>query len=157
MIQSSIRIKAALKRRVLRAIDFQPALKASVYRKDKELTLRSEKISVYSESSLLSIPDPRNGQLVGHFFQEREILRLLDVILEPHQGFVYDKDGNLVSESTTWNSCFANICFPWRPGRAITNLKVSNAIPLTSNSYWHWLEVQLERHERLCIRIPILH
>ena len=87
----------------------------------------------------MEIPDPRNGQLVGHYFQEREVLRIFDVVLEPRQGFVYDKKGSLVTESTSWNSYYAYLCFPWTPRRFIPALKVDNAIPLTSNSYWHWL------------------
>jgi hypothetical protein len=139
MRQNAIRIRAAAKRRFLKVINFQPALVTSIYRKEGESRITSEQVSKYTKSSFIEIPDPRNGQLVGHYFQEREVLRLFDVVLEPRQGFVYDKNGFLVAESTSWNSYFAYLCFPWTPRRFIPDLKIDNAIPLASNSYWHWL------------------
>jgi hypothetical protein len=139
MKQSFLRVKMRVKREVMRATGFNPNQIVSIERKERTPSIQHEKIKCYSTPTLLEIFDPRSQKMRGHYFQERNAYLVKDVILEPKQGLVFSKHGELVEESTSWPPSFLYNSFPWNPQRLISRLHVSTAIFLPGTAFGHWL------------------
>jgi capsular polysaccharide biosynthesis protein len=74
-----------------------------------------------------------------HFYEARDLQILSNVILEPKHGLIFTSSGSLVIESTPWGHLHAYNSFPWNRMAHVSKLRVSSAIYVTSNSYYHWL------------------
>ena len=86
----------------------------------------------------LTINDPRSKLDVGHFFNSRAIRKTHNVVLEPFQALIYTKEGQLLSESTSWPIANVLISYPWLP-KGARRLDIDAGVPLSSNSFYHWL------------------
>jgi len=139
MKQGLLRAKMRVKRQVIRAAGFNPNEIVSLVRKEKAPSIQCEILKCYSTPTMLEIFDPRSQKVRGHYFQERNAYLLKDVILEPKQGLVFSKLGELIEESTSWPPTFLYNSFPWNPQRLIPRLHVPTAIFLPGTAFGHWL------------------
>lgn len=139
MKQGLLRAKMRVKRQVIRATGFNPKKIVSIVRKEKTPSIQCEILKCYSTPTMLEIFDPRSQRVRGHYFQERNAYLLKDVILEPKQGLVFSKLGELIEESTSWPPTFLYNSFPWNPQRHIPRLRVPTAIFLPGTAFGHWL------------------
>lgn len=128
-----------LKRIALSALGNSPGRVTSLAREENLVEVQAEVLSVYSPGKLQEIFDPRSKLVRGHYFQERKVVRIYDVIVETKQGVVYSQDGKLLRESTCWPPFQFYNSFPWNPGSNYLELKVDDAVILSSSSYGHWL------------------
>jgi len=135
----NLRKKLFLKRKLMRAAGFNPKTFTSLDRLERRTDVNFEKICEYSPSFTLEIQDPRNGRIQGHYFQNRDVNILKDIIIEPTQGFVYSNQGNLIQESTTWPNLHAYNSYPWRPTGRTRFLNVEQGISVSSSPFYHWL------------------
>lgn len=139
MKQNLLRAELKIKRQIIRAVGFNPNKIVSLERREKPSSISYEILEKHSDPEVLEIFDPRSQKVTGHYFQARNAYLLKDVILEPKQGLVYSKLGELVEESTSWPSSFLYNSFPWNPKRQITRLEINSAIFLPSSAFGHWL------------------
>ncbi len=135
-----IRRRLFLKRKLSKLFGFSPDFTTSVYRSEKPLTIESEYLGNYSSASTLTSFDFRSNRERVHSFNERNFFLLKNVILEPHQGLVWDSGGRFIEESTNYPIHQLYNTFPWNPRRELKNeLNDGVHLYLTSNGYWHWL------------------
>jgi len=139
MRTNSLRAKMLLKRKLLQSLRFNPFNSISIHDREKPSNVEKEFIASYSASSSHEETDIRNGRIRGHYFAERNIYKLKNVILEPRQGILYSQSGNLITESTTWNPLHQYLSFPWNFKNVSRFLELDEAIILSSNPYGHWL------------------
>jgi len=128
-----------LKRELVRIFRYHPHNFTSIVRGEKKPFSSVEKIGKYSKALTVEVIDPRSGSIRGHYFNQRDIYRAQDVILEPRQGLIYSSDGKLISESTNWSTSNLYESFPWNPRNIRRKLDVELAINLTSSAFGHWL------------------
>ena len=128
-----------MKRKLLQSLRFKPFNSISIHDREKPSIISKEFLASYSDSSFQEGVDIRNGQKRGHYFAERNVYRLKNVVLEPRQGILYSEFGNLIAESTTWNPLHQYLSFPWNFKKVSKFLKLDEAIILSSNPYGHWL------------------
>ena len=134
-----LRLKLRVKRELLRKIRYYPNNFISIYRAEKKPISFAEKVENYSQIVIQEIYDPRSERMMGHLFNPRDIFKLTNVIIEPNQGLIYSKDGQLISESTNWTTSNLYESFPWNPRKTIKKVKLNDVINLTSNAFGHWL------------------
>ena len=139
MKQRLVRAIAKARRTGVSILNYDPKRFTSLVRLEKEPEINFDELGVYSEPRVIEISDPRNGRNTGHYFQERKVYLLKDVILEPRQGLVFSPNGNLIKESTVWDPYVSHHFFPWNPGKTKVLDINQNAIFISSNSYYHWL------------------
>ena len=139
MNQFRVKAESFIRRRVIQAVGINPENSISLHRLERPIEVDYDLLNEYSGSKLVEIPDPRNGIVLGHYYQKRSIYQLKNVILEPRQGLVYSEQGKLIRESTQWHHYVSNYFFPWKPSKRIRSLNVKLAISMTCNPYWHWL------------------
>lgn len=139
MNQLGVRGKAFLRRKAAHAIGYLPQRAVSLERQERPTEIDFDILGMYSRSESLEIYDPRTKNLKGHFFQQRDMYLLRNVILEPRQGLVYSEFGNLIKESTQWNPYVSYNTFPWNPDGKVNSTNLESAIYISSNTYWHWL------------------
>ena len=135
----NVRVLAFAKRLGLRALRFREVAVVSLIRQERRQSVLFEILDNYSKRVILEFIDPRSDTLRGHYFHPRNIYRLFDITLEPKQGLIYTARGDLLDDSTSWESIRVYNSFPWNPGTRIPKAEVRDAIILTSNSYYHWL------------------
>ena len=128
-----------LKRKLGQSLRFKPFNSISIHDREKPSNIAKEFIANYSASSSHEETDIRNGQKRGHYFAERNIYKVRNVIVEPRQGILYTQSGNLIIESTTWNPLHQYFSFPWNFKKFSKFLELEEAIILSSNPYGHWL------------------
>lgn len=128
-----------LKRKALSSLGYWPGRVTSLSREENLVDIRVEVLNVYSPGLVQEIFDPRSNQLKGHYFQERKVVKIYNVVVEPKQGVIYSQDGKLIRESTCWPPYQFYNSFPWNPGPKYSKLEVDNGVILSSNSYGHWL------------------
>jgi hypothetical protein len=134
-----LRIKMFLKRKILRLFGFKPFVIASIHNYEKPANALAQRAFRYSESIVHKGIDVRNERSKGHFFVERNGYKISDVILEPKQGILYNQNGELIIESTSWSALHQYVSFPWNPRKIRKTLNTENGIILSSNPYGHWL------------------
>jgi len=139
MKTTTLRRRLFLKRTILRIVGFRPNNFTSIERLEKPSGVRSEYVCPYSEDSSVEIYDPRSQRVKKHFYEARDLQILSDVILEPKHGLIFTSSGSLVIESTPWSHLHAYNSFPWNRMSHVSKIRVSSAIYVTSNSYYHWL------------------
>jgi hypothetical protein len=139
MRQFLLRAHAHIKRRLVALFAYSPQKAVSVTREEKASEIISENLSTFSSERIEVVYDPRCGVEKTHIFEARHCFRLEDVILEPLQGLIYSKFGNLVKESTPWNPYVLYHTFPWNSDRFVKSIDLHSCIYLSSNAYWHWL------------------
>lgn len=135
----SARFTSAVKKVLIRFLNFKVVPVEAIKRKERKSTFHFVWLRNFSQKNLREILDPRSGVLHGHFYQARDVYQLSDVILEPKQGLMYSSQGSLIEESTSWDVMQVYNSFPWNPRKRIDRLNISSAIVLTSNSFYHWL------------------
>ena len=128
-----------IKRRLLQNLRFKPFNSISIHDREKPSSISKEFLGNYSTPSSHEETDIRNGQKRGHYFAERNIYLVKNVVLEPRQGILYSPSGSLITESTTWNPLHQYLSFPWNFKNFSKCLELDEAIILSSNSYGHWL------------------
>ena len=139
LIYEPNRIQASLKRRILNILIFRSFRTVSIRRSEKVLIPKSKIIGFYSSSYNIEILDPRHNELTGHHFAARRCFEVEDVILEPRQGLIYMSTGEFLIESSCWSPIEVFNSYPWIPRKTKSLAMLSNGIPLTSSSYYHWL------------------
>lgn len=139
MVLKVLRIRMRLKRELIKFFNYYPHRFTSIVRGEKKPFSNVEKIDMYSKALTLEVFDPRSGSIRGHHFNQRDIYRVQDVILEPRQGLIYTSDGKLISESTNWSTSNLYESFPWNPRNVRCKLDVDLVINLTSSAFGHWL------------------
>ena len=127
------------KRKLLQNLRYKPFNSISIHDREKTSNVSKEFLYSYSASSFHEETDIRNGQKRGHYFAERNIYSVKNVVLEPRQGILYSESGNLITESTTWNPLHQYLSFPWNFKNFSKCLELDEAIILSSNPYGHWL------------------
>jgi hypothetical protein len=135
----SARFTSSVKRVFIRSLNFKVVPVEAIERKERKSTFDFVFLRNFSKKNIKEILDPRSGVLQGHFYQARDVYRVSDVILEVKQGLIYTPQGSLIEESTSWDVMRVYNSFPWNPRRRIQKFHISNAIVLTSNSFYHWL------------------
>ena len=135
----SARIQAFLKRKAVQFIGFNEVSSVGLVRGNSKVTVDFEKLCQYSNGFSTEIFDPRISATRGHYYQERSAYLVRDVILEPRQGLVYSAAGELIDESTSWQTAHVYSSFPWNPKKNIKELPLESAIYVTSNTFYHWL------------------
>lgn len=128
-----------LKRKALSSLGNCPGRVTSLSREENLVEVPVEVLSVYSPSLGQEIFDPRSNQVRGHYFQERKMVKVYNVVVEPKQGVIYSQDGKLIRESTCWPTFQFYNSFPWNPSSNCSELEIDNGVILSSNSYGHWL------------------
>jgi len=128
-----------LKRKVLKFFGDKPGRVTSLSREENSVDVQVELLSIYSQGLAQEIFDPRSNQLRGHYFQERKMVKVYNVVVEPKQGVLYSQDGKLIRESTCWPTFQFYNSFPWNPVSNFSELQVDNGVILSSNPYGHWL------------------
>ena len=139
MTNQSLRIRMRLKREFVSRAGYKPHNFTSINRSEKIPFLDFEKIDTYSEGEFLEIFDPRSNRMVGHYFNPRIEALVRHVIVEPRQGLIYSKEGQLISESTNWSTSNLYESFPWNPKRVNQEAPTNLVINLTSSAFGHWL------------------
>ena len=139
MKTTTLRRRMFLKRTFLRIVGFRPNNFTSIERLEKPSGVKSEYVCQYSKDSSIEIFDPRSQRVKKHFYEARDLQILSNVILEPKHGLIFTSSGSLVIESTPWGHLHAYNSFPWNRMAHVSKLRVSSAIYVTSNSYYHWL------------------
>jgi hypothetical protein len=139
MLSKILRIRMRLKRELLKIIKYYPNNFISIVRSEKVPMENVERISTYSRAQFVEVLDPRSGFVRGHYFNQRDVYILENVILEPSQGIIYTRDGKLISESTNWSTSNLYESFPWNPKKVRCKVEVDLAINLTSSAFGHWL------------------
>jgi hypothetical protein len=128
-----------LKRKLIKALGFYPVPSESLERRESEVLQNFSELGTYSNSQSIAILDPRNGEVQLHEFNKRKFFEVFDVILEPRQGLIYTKQGNLIEQSSNWSPLENYFSFPWNPKHIRKQLRNTKFICLSSSSYWHWL------------------
>lgn len=128
-----------LKRKALNSLGNSPGRVTSLSREENLVEVPVEVLSVYSPGLGQEIFDPRSNQVRGHYFQERKMVKVYNVVVEPKQGVIYSQDGRLIRESTCWPTFQFYNSFPWNPSSNCSELEIDNGVILSSNSYGHWL------------------
>jgi len=136
-MQLDYRLITALKRRIIQILIKGKLSKVSVYRLEKS-AIPSTKLGVHSSEKYLEIFDPRAQETQGHYFNQRMVRAVSNVIVEPKQGLIYSQKGELIQESTCWPISDVRNSFPWNP-RPNNLQNIGEAIALSSASYYHWL------------------
>ena len=149
-----LRRKLYLKRRALRLIGYNPNNYTSIFQKEAPSFVRSDLIENYSESHSTEMIDIRNGRLRGHYFEQRDLYVIHDVILEPKQGNIYTLSGHLIEESTSWSRLSQYNSFPWNFKGKLRKIDLEEALYVTSNSYGHWLIEDLALTIKAMERFP---
>jgi hypothetical protein len=139
MKQNTLRAKLRLKRNLFSVLGYKPGKSVSLVRTETLCGTKNEIITKYDESFALDLHDPRSNKNIGHFFQERNVYKLHDVILEPKNGLVFTTDGKLIEESTNWPIFQMYNSFPWNPKGKIQKLDLDSAIYIASSAFGHWL------------------
>jgi hypothetical protein len=134
-----LRAKLHLKRRLLTFFGFKPKSYISLYNLEKSTEVEMSFLKIYSAPFVIEGMDKRNSRSQGHYFAERNINIVKDVIVEPKQGILYSKNGKFIVESSTWDQLQQYVSFPWNPRGISRSLDIENAIVLSSNPYGHWL------------------
>ena len=143
MNQSALRIKLGFRRNLARLISGGSFSSTYLIRDEKPCSLSSEFLGTYSEGTSISSFDHRNGNIVGHYFNARNVYCLREAVIEPVQGLVYDLSGSLLAESTVWPLYQLYYSFPWMPKHITKVIDVGESILITSNAYGHWLAEDL--------------
>jgi hypothetical protein len=128
-----------LKRKVLSSVGNLPGRITSLSTEEHSVKIQSEILNIYSSGLVREVLDPRSNQVRGHYFQERKVVKIHNVVVEPKQGVIYSQDGELIRESTCWPPFQFYNSFPWNPGSNVSQLEVNNGVILSSSSYGHWL------------------
>ena len=139
MKQNALKGIMLAKRKITRTLGYRPGKSISLERHERPCLVSNEKIETYSDSSFIEIYDPRSESLKGHYFQNRSVYRVKNIILEPKQGLVYSSSGELIEESTNWPIFQLYNSFPWNPKKNVAHLHLESAIFLPSSAFWHWL------------------
>lgn len=139
MRQNSLRARLRIKREIVQALQYIPGNSISLRQRQRQNDVEYEIIGTYSNSNSLEVLDPRTGQIEGHFFQDRKVFQIKNVILEPKQGVVYASSGELVEESMNWPVHQFYSSFPWNPGNNIPKTFIEKGICLPSSAYGHWI------------------
>jgi hypothetical protein len=139
MDNKNIRKMMFLKRRLMKSLRYSPGRFISLSREENLVEVDVEVLDIYSQSFVQEILDPRSNQMRGHYFQERKVVRIHNVVVEPKQGVVYSQDGKLIRESTCWPTFQFYSSFPWNPPTKISSLEIDDGVILSSNPYGHWL------------------
>jgi hypothetical protein len=135
----SARIEAFLRRKAVQLLGFNEISSVGIERGNRKALSNFEKICQYSNGFTTEIFDPRISSTRGHYYQERSAYLVKDVILEPRQGLIYSAVGEIINESTSWQTAHVYNSFPWNPKKGVKELPLESAIYITSNTFYHWL------------------
>lgn len=139
MKYDKLRLSLYAKRRLLATIGYKPANTVSLYRGEKPSLRNTELLGSYSKACFLEVADLRSDTTKGHYFDNRNFFKLSNVIIEPHQGLIWDEKGKFVEESTNYPIFQMYSSFPWNPNsRWVARLR-GTYLFLPTNGYWHWL------------------
>jgi hypothetical protein len=137
--QMNIRIRAALKRRLLLWLGYQVPKQESLWREENP-GLQLEAVHPYLNSTSVQIVDPRNHRKKGHFFEQRDFYEVKNVILEPIQGLLYTNAGSFIRQSSVWRIHEVYASFPISSRRKkIKSVDSEYYIHIPSNAFYHWL------------------
>jgi hypothetical protein len=139
MKQVALRAALKVKREFIHAMGYQPGQSISLDRHEKPSLVSHDVLTTYSKALVSEIYDPRSQLMRGHYFNERKVYLLKDIVLEPRLGLVYSRDGYLVEESTNWPIYQFYNSFPWTPKKTIPKSVLPTAIFLPSSAFGHWL------------------
>ena len=139
MNSMNLRRKLFLKRKLLKFIGYNPRAFTSLVQKERPSLVNYDQIGSYAKPLHIEMLDTRNGKMRGHYFEERNIYLLKNVVLEPFQGIIYTEDGFLIEESTTWSTDSQYHSFPWNFKGLESKLNLNEALYISSNSFGHWL------------------
>ena len=133
MNQTTLRINAAIRRNLARIPMRGDFSTSYLVRDERPCTVKNIILGEYSEATLVKSYDFRNGNIVGHFFNGRNVYSLAEVIVEPVQGLIYDLRGSLIADSTVWPLFQLFNSFPWRPTKVHKTVDVGECILIPSN------------------------
>jgi hypothetical protein len=128
-----------IKKKFLRLLGHRPNAFVSLVDQEKRALRHVKILGNYAGPRAFEVLDPRISKNKGHFFNYRDYLNLKDVILEPKQGLIYSRSGELVLESTNWPSHQLYNSYPWNPRRAAKLERKADLIFLPSSAYGHWV------------------
>jgi hypothetical protein len=135
----NLRLALFAKRKLLSKFGFKPSNAVSLNRGEKPALVDTEFLGVYSKASYLEIDDLRTNTKRGHYFNERNFFKLSNVIIEPHQGLIWDARGKFIEESSNYPTYQTYSSFPWNPNSRKVERVSGTYLFLPTNGYWHWL------------------
>ena len=139
MNYDKLRLSLFVKRQFLSTLGFKPSNSVSLYRGEKPSLRNAELIGEYSESFMLEVEDLMSNTQKGHYFNERNYFNISKVIIEPHQGLIWDDKGQFIEESTNYPIFQIYSSFPWNPNSKWVAHLSGTFLFLPTNGYWHWL------------------
>lgn len=98
-----------------------------------------ERLDVHSPQSEIEFIVPSNGKFIKSFLLERYLYRLDNPIIDPQSGFIYDRNGVFIAESSSWNLLRTFYSRP-RPFISQSCKKLNGEyIFINDIGYGHWL------------------
>ncbi len=100
-----------------------------------------KRLDIYANSTALTVPHMlnKNDEII-YSFQRRYIYEIKNAIIDPLTGLIYDQNGKLIAESTSWeiNRLLSEIP---RPFINIPSNKLKGKFIFlpTTPTYYHWL------------------
>lgn len=159
MKYDNLRLALFAKRKLLSQFGFKPNNAVSLQRGEKPALLNIKFLGVYSKASHIEIDDLRNNTKRGHYFNERNFYKLSNVIIEPHQGLIWDERGKFIEESSNYPIYQIYSSFPWNPKHKRIERVNGTYLFLPTNGYWHWLVEDLPSFlflKKLFPNLPVL-
>lgn len=139
MKYNNLRLALFAKRKLLSKFGFKPNNSVSLYRGEKSALVGTDLLGLYSEASFLEINDSRSNSKRGHYFNQRNFFKLSNVIVEPHQGLIWDESGKFLEESSNYPLYQMYSSFPWNPDHKRVERVSGTYLLLPTIGYWHWL------------------
>ena len=143
MNQFLLRAGLRIKRETVKTFGYKPGKSISLERQEKCSDVSHEILGIYSDAVSINIYDPRSQSFRGHYFNERKMFLLENIIFEPRLGVVYSENGNLIEDSVNWPVFQFYNSFPWNPKKSLPKKPLPAAIFLPSSAFGHWISEDL--------------
>lgn len=141
MKSKRLSVELAIKKKFTSALGFKPGRTVSLYDSERPRFPGATILENISLGTSLEVMDPRSNRLEGHYFRQRDLFELNNVVLEPFQNLAYSPNGDLIEESTPWPDYRLYADFPFNG--SISDPKINEGICLSSIGYYHWLIEEL--------------
>lgn len=146
MVSNLIKVGVSIER-ILRSFrPFSVAGVSNLYCDELQANIKFRQIGEYSPSLSYEVKDPFFGVKEIHGFRQRFKVEISNPIVDSEFGHVFDKNLNLIQESSSWPSghlLSATIQRPQKKNVFQIDKKI-NLLP--SNGYYHWLIEDLPPH-----------
>ena len=105
--------------------------------------IQFERGELYSEESVAKVLHPRYQTVEFHIFQPRHVYILTNGFLDTINGIAFDRNRNIVGESTPWPELYFDSRPITKPHKRCNKLTSKTIILAPSSGYYHWLIEEL--------------